>query len=427
MDNKQNRQFYWEVKNLMSKGFEKEPKNVSSNKSSLVDSVKNILEQKEPFKQKPIGTDINTIKGVGQVISSIQNKEKGYNTQCAAFTKNVDSNPFRQINEGWWDNLVAGIKEVGSLGSNVFGLNQPTEVSKEQSQQKARENRMRSATQRTMGQFDLEREAGSAMPSDEELQKEISGQKTTLGTPLTPDQMRVREIAGKLKRERGLEAAAADDVEAEEVGSSIVRGSGKEYGLKPDFVKEREAAATEEMGPPKSLAEPEEMGPPSSLATPPTPTGPSTASPTPTPAKDDELERRVAARIKARERTAARDRQEAKIQQARFAARDTSTMSPAARERQAEAMARLELRASGEDVTRQGLSDEDIRGQEQRALARERRTPEQKAADEAKNKAVVADLNKKAEEARQRESQTRVATGSKTPSASQTAPQSYRI
>ena len=274
---------------------------------------------------------------------------------------------------------------------------------------------MRSATQRTMGQFDLEREAGGAMPSDEELQKEISGQTTTLGTPLTPDQMRVREIAGKLKGERGLEAAAADDVEAEEVGSSIVRGSEKEYGLKPDFVKEREAAATEE------------MGPPSSLATPPTPTGPSTAPPTPTLAKDDELERRVAGRVKARERAAARDRQEAKVQQARFAARDTSKMSPAARERHAEAMARLELRASGEDVTRQGLSDEDIRGQEQRALARERRTPEQKAADEAKNKAVVADLNKKAEEARQRESQTRVATGSKTPSASQTAPQSYRI
>lgn len=415
MDNKQNRQFYWEVKNLMSKGFKKEPKNTSSHKSSLVDSVKNILEQKEPFKQKPIGTDINTIKGVGQVILSMQNKEKSYNPKSAAFTKNIDSNPFREINEGWWDNLVAGIKEVGSLGSNVFGLNQPTEISKEQSQQKARENRMRSVTQRTMSQFDLEREAGGAMPSDEELQKEIAGQKTSLGTPLTPDQMRVREIAGRLKKERGLEAAAADDVEAEEAGSTIVRQPGKEYGLKPDFVKEREAASAEE------------VGPPSSLANTPTPTTPSATPPSPTPAKDDELEKRVAGRIKARERAAALDRQEAKIQQARFAARDTSTMSPAARERQAEAMARLELRASGEDVTRQGLSDEDIRGQEQRALARERRTPEQKAADEAKNKAVVADLNKKAEEARQKESQTRVATGSKTPSASQTAPQSYRI
>jgi response regulator of citrate/malate metabolism len=74
MDKKQDRQFYWEVKDFMSS---KKKINENVNKPSrVVDSVKTILEQNKPYKQATNGSNSNTVNSIRQALDQIQNNEK---------------------------------------------------------------------------------------------------------------------------------------------------------------------------------------------------------------------------------------------------------------------------------------------------------------------------------------------------------------
>jgi hypothetical protein len=89
------------------------------------------------------------------------------------------------------------------------------------------------------------------------------------------------------------------------------------------------------------------------------------------------------------------------------------------------------LRAQRELQGSKDMSDEKIAGMAQREAEIKFRTPEQKAAKDAENRSVVADLAKRADEVRRKEAETKMAsqsqTGTKTQSTSQTAPKTYRI
>lgn len=368
MDNRKDRQFYWEVKDFFNK---KPDVNVKPKTEPLVNAVKNILETSKPKPAPKVSYNASMTSAVEKAINTSQQIRKAGTPEIAAFTKNISGNPFRSLTES--------VKKLY-----------------EQEEEK----------------FDPETLKSSAREL-EDLQTQLRDIDPNNATPEQRKQyisLRDKEASTKVTRDRQLQLKKEDEEETEEAeaqaaGSTIkTTDTGAKVGVKPDFVKDRESQpkpatpGVDVEGPAVPTAEEEREA--AARAQKEKETTAANQKPT-TPPKDEELERRVAGRLKTRERNAARDSQEAKIQLERMKARGPSGTSRSAQANYAEALARLELRSSGKDVTRQGLSDEDIRGQEERALARERRTPEQKAADAAKDRAVVDDLNRKAAEMRQ--------------------------
>jgi hypothetical protein len=384
MDNKQNRQFYWEVKDFMNKKNTPPAGYNQPKKNGVVDSVKTILEHNKPFRQKPTATNSNTINTISQVISGIQNEESRFKPECKAFTKNMDTNPFRSLRENF------SLQDL----ANAFNTKKMSETNSVE---------------------DLDMENVTA-------ELEALGDVNTASPETRKRYVALRNREAALKSAAESEQMESDEAEALSVGSRLTTTStGAIVGEKPDFVKQRESiAAAEEMGPPKSLAGAEEMGPPSSLATSTTPS---------MPVSDNQLDQRVKARIAARDRSRQREMQQGEENLAYLKGKG-APQTAEGRGRYAQALLRAERRAKGGQGS--GLSDEQIRGQEERALARERRTPEQKEADRARDAAVVADLSKKADEVRAKEAAQKAKTptttaGTQTASASQTAPKSYRI
>jgi hypothetical protein len=450
MDKKSDRQFYWEVKDFMTS---KKPINEQVKKPSrLVDSAKTILEENKPFKQQIHGSNSNTVNGIRQALDLIQNNEKRFKPECKAFTKNVDTNPFRSLNEGYWDDFISGL----TAKAKDFMAPAPAMTAAE-SQERARKNRMRSATSKTAGQSEMERAAGVAMPTSDELMREVDKQDVKPGTPLTREQMRMRELAGQLKREEGLEQLAADEAERRETGAPVTRqtASGAMYSPKPSWVTDSETktadetqtAAAEETPAPTPVEEPEQQPQsgefvgkditqqtPDQIAAMNDPNrggqsgifGDKQNKPQATPPNVDR-EKFVKGRTEYWKRRNLERRQEAEEKLARMGQIDVSKQSSSGRG----TIAVNKLRAQRELEGSKDMSDEKIAGMVEREAEIKFRTPEQKAAKEAENRAVVADLAKKADEVRRKEAESKMAsqtqTGTKTQSASQTAPKSYRI
>ena len=396
MDNKQNRQFYWEVKDFMNKKNTPPAGYNQPKKNGVVDSVKSILEHNKPFRQKPTATNSNTINTISQVISGIQNEESRFKPECKAFTKNMDTNPFRSLRENFsLQNLT-----------NAFNTKKMSETNSVE---------------------DLDMENVTA-------ELEALGDVNTASPETRKRYVALRNREAALKSAAESEQMESDEAEALSVGSRLTTTStGAIVGEKPDFVKQRESiAAAEEMGPPKSLAGAEEMGPPKSLAGAEEMGPPSSLATSTTPSmpvSDNQLDQRVKARIAARDRARQREMQQGEENLAYLKGKG-APQTAEGRGRYAQALLRAERRAKGGQGS--GLSDEQIRGQEERALARERRTPEQKEAARARDAAVVADLSKKADEVRAKEAAQKAkipttTAGTQTASASQTAPKSYRI
>lgn len=452
MDKKSDRQFYWEVKDFMTS---KKPINEQVKKPSrLVDSAKTILEENKPFKQQIHGSNSNTVNGIRQALDLIQNNEKRFKPECKAFTKNVDTNPFRSLNEGYWDDFMGGLQ---ALFTNRKDYEVPKQVSKGESQEKARQNRVKSAMQRTQGEFDLEQGAGGTGLRSSDLEKEIDKQVTTPGTPLTKEQMRMRELAGQLKREEGLEQLAADEAERRETGAPTPQetATGAMVSPKPSWVTDAEtktadetqAAAAEETPAPTPVEEPEQqpqsgefVGKDITQQTPdqiaamndPNKGGQSgifgdKQNKPQAPAPNADKEKFVKGRTEYWKRRNLERRQEAEDRLTRMGQIDMSKQSSTGRG----TIAVNRLRAQRELEGSKDMSDEKIAGMVEREAEIKFRTPEQKAAKEAENRSVVADLAKKADEVRRKEAESKMAsqtqTGTKTQSASQTAPKSYRI
>ena len=96
MDNKQDRQFYWEVKDFMNKN--PDIATPSNQKPKVVDSVKQILEQNKLYKQSGFDAKSSAVNNVNSQLSAISKSENGYANNSPAYSKNNISNPF-QLNE----------------------------------------------------------------------------------------------------------------------------------------------------------------------------------------------------------------------------------------------------------------------------------------------------------------------------------------
>jgi hypothetical protein len=91
MDNNKDRKFYWEVKDFMTKKHE--PK-TSAPSSSLKDSIKNVLEQNNSYVQKTFDRHSEAVNVGSKFIAQNVDAQKGYNTNCVAYTKNKNVNDF---------------------------------------------------------------------------------------------------------------------------------------------------------------------------------------------------------------------------------------------------------------------------------------------------------------------------------------------
>jgi hypothetical protein len=117
MDNKQNRQFYWEVKDFMGKPHS--PTVPASKPSDILSSAKNILEQKKIYRQSDYNPNITSLNNISQAIVSGQNANSKGTPNTPAHSKNIDGNAFRSLQE----NTEYAEKYYGKVLSDIAGKN----------------------------------------------------------------------------------------------------------------------------------------------------------------------------------------------------------------------------------------------------------------------------------------------------------------
>jgi hypothetical protein len=92
MDNKQNRQFYWEVKQFLSNN--NTPAAPEVKKTSVKDAIKGVLSENNQYQQTAFIKETGTNDVVRSYLTALGNIEKKNNPNCVAYTKNAVSNPF---------------------------------------------------------------------------------------------------------------------------------------------------------------------------------------------------------------------------------------------------------------------------------------------------------------------------------------------
>lgn len=90
MDNKQDRQLYWEVKQFLNKTPELPQKKAPGVK----DVISSILQENKPYKQNNFLPNTNLLNPTNSLINFHSKIEKANAPSCGAFTKNGNTNPF---------------------------------------------------------------------------------------------------------------------------------------------------------------------------------------------------------------------------------------------------------------------------------------------------------------------------------------------
>ena len=126
MDNKQDRNFYWQVKDFMGKP---RTSDVPVKKpDDMVSSIKNILEQNKLYKPSSFNPNINSEPAIRQAINSIERNNQKGTPENIQHTKNIASNPFGVIREGIFDDTASAVNpQFGSNLKNKFNLGVKTQ------------------------------------------------------------------------------------------------------------------------------------------------------------------------------------------------------------------------------------------------------------------------------------------------------------
>jgi hypothetical protein len=201
MDNKKDRQFYWEVKDFM--GRSNVPATPAPQKPSVMSSVKNILEQNKLYKQSSFSPNINSANTIRQAISAMETIRANGTPSTKAFTKNIASNPFKVIKEGIFDDVNAEIENY------------------------AKQSGM----------------SPSATP--DELESQISQQQVKPGVPLTAQQKATRDLQGALVRKQAVQQQMEKEARVQSGQTKIDPRTGNEFSPKPQFQKDREQQAAQ--------------------------------------------------------------------------------------------------------------------------------------------------------------------------------------
>jgi hypothetical protein len=142
MDNKQDRNFYWNIKDFMSKPHN--PVSTQTNTKSIKESINGILNQNALYKTTNFQSNITSASHISQAISAVERNNQKGTPDNIGNTKNITSNPFGMVNEGIFDDIVGGFKSYGNafvsgikgiaeLGhGNALGSGETTQYSNQQ-------------------------------------------------------------------------------------------------------------------------------------------------------------------------------------------------------------------------------------------------------------------------------------------------------
>jgi hypothetical protein len=109
MDNKNNRSFYWEVKDFLNK----KPETFVPKKHSLKESISGILNENKMFRQSSFNEETHLTEDVSRYLRALTGEEKKYIPKNIAYAKNSLANPFQLINEIAVNNQT--------IATNVYG------------------------------------------------------------------------------------------------------------------------------------------------------------------------------------------------------------------------------------------------------------------------------------------------------------------
>ena len=112
MDNKNNRSFYWEVKDFLNK----KPETFEPKKHSLKESISGILNENKIFRQSSYIEETHATQDVSKYLRAWTGEEKKYTPKNISYAKNSLANPFQLINEIAINNKTTA--------TNIYG--QPT-------------------------------------------------------------------------------------------------------------------------------------------------------------------------------------------------------------------------------------------------------------------------------------------------------------
>lgn len=90
MDNKDNRTFYWEVKDFLNK----KPQTFEQKKSSLKDSIVGILNENNLLRNSSFSNDTHMTQDVSKYLRALSGEEKKYDPGHPSYAKNSTVNPF---------------------------------------------------------------------------------------------------------------------------------------------------------------------------------------------------------------------------------------------------------------------------------------------------------------------------------------------
>ena len=119
MDNKQDRQLYWEVKQFLTKT----PAVPVQKPTTLKDSVNSVLQENKPFRQNNFSQESTAMQPTQKMIGAHSNLINANKPSCAAYTKNGNTNPFN-LNEGISDSINQGLgtaaRSIASGSRSLF-------------------------------------------------------------------------------------------------------------------------------------------------------------------------------------------------------------------------------------------------------------------------------------------------------------------
>jgi hypothetical protein len=187
MDNKQDRNFYWEVKDFMGKPQEIHKPVKTPN--DMVSSIKNIIEQNKLYKPSSFNHNINSASTIRQAINAIERNNQKGTPENIQHTKNITSNPFGVIREGIFDETLDAIsKKIKTIAGNI-GM----------------------STDATAG----------------EVGAKVDSQQLTPGVPLTPGQKAMRDLEGQVK--------AKEDITSANLNTNTQQATNTEEPVQPGF------------------------------------------------------------------------------------------------------------------------------------------------------------------------------------------------
>ena len=363
MDNKKDKQFYWEVKDF----FTKNPNVSAKPKSpSIVESVKNILETSKPKPKPIVNKNINMEMAVHEAIKVSENIKKAGTPEIKAFTKNISGNAFRSLKESYFHLYEQKPEEPQAYGDSDM----PDEMFS--SPEEAANYRINNGGQNL-----------------NDIQKAIDALGNFApGSAKGKEYVRLRDLEGKAKADQDKKAAqdkALADEDADETAEAerIAAGSSNQKNNTSTQTQSSNDDNQEEDQQQGGEEDQQQGG--EDDGTPTREDLEDTKSQTqvdkekaagqpkaPEKPKDPELEARIAGRMKRREIESRKDRISGENNLAYLQAKDTSKMSDTQRGQHAQALLNAQRRAKGEGLAGR-VSDDEARAQEERGLDRERR------------------------------------------------------